>query len=400
MSARFAIIALALGLTVAPAGLRAATPSASVQTLVATAEQRLHTWRAATLAVAQSRVRQSELARRIDALKREGRGGAELQRLLEASVVADRGLEAALSKAAEARADVERAIQAGVARVDREIRALVPKLKAGPIGERRAAARRINALRAERQRLREAASALDAARARPKRDWARYEVEVEPLDGPAELEEKADFVEDTRDKLAKKRRAIAQLLEEAKQEQRIARAARDFDTYVSAFDEETRTERVIRGGAANGPQAAGDLAGAPETPSRGSGSPTTDAPNFGNDGRGGGVDPATPPMNESGNDGFSQTPDASDKLGVGQTPSGPTVGTPSASPSPVGRDINADVLINLRVSELAAQDLDLATLLRLVEELEQLDGYLADQASTIRARAKTLEADEAEDLRK
>lgn len=382
---------LAGALLVGAPAANAGTPRASVKTLRAAATQQVEVWRQAGIRVARIRTRASELAGRIDTLKRSKRQPGELQRLLEVSLAAESTLERALAAQSAARDDVERTVRIGVSRIDSEIRALVPQLKTGPIVDRRAAARRINELRGSRTALRRALTTLEAEVGRSPRDWSRYQVRVEPLDGPVELAEKADFVEDTRDKLAKKRRAIAKLLQEAKEERQIARAARDFDTYVRIFDEEARSDRVTRRQRGNEIALAANEPGA----TRGGADPVEDSATeaFSNNGRGTEAPNITDGPPNVGNS-------ADDKLGSGQTPTGPTVNTPDTSAAPVARDINADVLINLRVSQLAAQDLDLPTLLRLVEELEDLDEYLADQASSIRKRARALEADEAKDLRR
>lgn len=390
------IMGLLMGLSGPGRPVLAASPPASVNTLVTGTQNRLGVWQTARSELARTRNRQGALAGRITALKRDGAPSAELQRLLRASLAADQQLEAALTHEANARADVERGVRGGVARIDQEIRGLVPQLKTGPIDARRGAARRINELRDARKSLRDALAALDQAQVAPRRDWSRYQVQVEPLDGPSELDEKADFVEDTRDKLNEKRQALATLLKEARQEQQISRAARDFDTYVRIFDEEARSDRVTRQptrGDSNEATSVGSPTGA--------GTPTDQAGGFtGN--RGNESPPATPVENTGGVDSNlgngSPTTDApGDKVGSGDAVQGPTVSTPELSAPPVARDINPDLLLNLRVSQLEGQDLDLATLQRLIAELEDLDGYLAAQAASIRQRARKIEADEARD---
>ena len=55
--------------------------------------------------------------------------------------------------------------------------------------------------------------------------------------------------------------------------------------------------------------------------------------------------------------------------------------------------MRADVLLNLSSAQVSGE-LDLATLEKLVKELESLDAHLANQAKSIRARAEQLEASE------
>lgn len=402
MRAPFAMAALLVGLlSVAAPAAEAGTPPVSVQTLTHRVEGRLAKWRAARELRLQARAEQSALAARVEALKAKARPGAadgELARLLRASVAAEAKLAQALTDEADAKAEVERAVRGGVGRIDREIRALVPGLKTGALAERQETARQINALRETRKALRDALAALEDEAPAPRKEWAQYQVHIEPLDGPSELNEKADFVEDTRDKLKKKRLALARLLQEAKQEREIARAARDFDTYVRLFDEETRTDRVTRQSATalaaqdrttDGAEVANP---APESPNN-SGQPNTDSQTDGTP-----TPPSTDPGRGNGFELGGQVGNAGgDKVGSGQIPS-PTVSTPSAEAGSVARDLNAELLINLRVDELAAQGLDMATLERLVEELEALDGYLDGQAKAIRQRAQNIEAEDAKTL--
>jgi len=394
------ILGLTVMLPLGAASAQAGTPAASVSTLVSSARQRLDVWQAARRELARTRARHGELAGRITALKRQGPPGGELQRLLRASLAAEHQLEAALSQVGRARANVQRTVRGSVGRIDQEIRSLVPKLKAGSLADRKAAARRINQLRDDRKALRDTLSALEDTRATPRRDWSKYQVQVEPLDGPSELDEKADFVEDTRDKLGQKRQALASLLREARQEQQIARAARDFDTYVRIFDEEARSDRVTRqpnnrGATLQTTAAEGPSAGADSQNESFSGGRGTDVPNTTNPPQsvGNTVDPN---LNTGTNGpGTAVTDDTLGNKGAVQSP---TVVSPEANAPSVARDINADLLLNLRVSELEGQDLDLATLQRLIAELEDLDGFLAAQAASIRQRARSIEADEARDL--
>lgn len=398
----FAIGLLAISLLTVAQPSQAGTPKISVKTLVTGAQNQLQTWRGAEHRLAQTRATSTALAARIDHLKRSGRAGAQLQSQLRQSLNAEQQLRAALTQHADARNDVERTVRGGVARIDQEIRSLVPQLKAGPLADRKQAAGRINVLRKARQQLRDTLQALQGPQPAAQRAWAKYQVKVLPLDGPSELQDKADFVEDTRDKLAKKRLALAKLLNEAKQERQIARAAQDFDTYVRIFDEEARSGRITRqpgrGGAAEAAADTTVLQGAAE-PTKTTGATA------------GTLDPGT-------NSGFESTPNPAPQApptdstanNNGGTPTTPTTGgtanrddgsraqAPAAvaepNAAPVVRELNADVLLNLRVAQLATETLDVATLKRLVAELEALDRFLDGQAKSIRRRAQTLESNE------
>ncbi|MEM7678707.1 MAG: hypothetical protein AAF449_22225 [Myxococcota bacterium] len=172
------------------------------------------------------------------------------------------------------------------------------------------------------------------------------------------MSEKADFVEDTRDKVNRKRIALIKLLKEARRERQIAQAAQDFRTDITLFDEETRQGRVLR---QNRTTSAGDRVEADGN----FGSPAVENP--------------------------------------GELTDVPTTGAqapPQPTTDPMLRAINPDVLINLRVEDVAAGALDVATLQRYVEDLRALERFLSGQAESLRQRAQTLEADETQDLHK
>lgn len=368
-------------------------------------------WEDSERNLARTRSEQASLEHRIAALKRleasrPTSAAAELENLLRDSVQADQALRRDLLAETERRQSAVDAIKNGVARIDAEIRRLVPALKTGSEGARVQAARRLNALKGARDDLKlELATLKDAEGSR--RAWARYEVAIEPLDGPSELNEKADFVEDTRDKIQEKRQALAALIREAQEEQQLAQAARDFATDVTIFDEESRTGRVQRrgeGGASvkavpervttvadnpTNPVQAGspppnEAAETPAAPSPGRGGGEGD--NLGAfDGTGGTAPPPAPPP--------TTAPRTNGSGAVAPTPT-----SPIGSAAPLSKDLNPSVLLSLRIEELAAKGVDLATLERLVNELQRLDHHLAQQAQQIRARAKQLEVDEAKVL--
>ena len=126
-------------------------------------------------------------------------GVATLSTLLEASITAERELAERATARDRAKAEVERRASDSMQLIDAEIVALRPSLK---VPEARAeAARRLKSLIADREAARAAVTRLARAEASTPKAWKQYEVKVEALDGPADLREKADFVEDTRDTL-------------------------------------------------------------------------------------------------------------------------------------------------------------------------------------------------------
>lgn len=365
-------------------------------------------WEDAERTLARTRNEQATLEHRIAALKRLETnrplsGTSELDNLLRDSVQADASLRRDLAIEAERRRAAVEGIKGAVGRIDQEIRRLVPALKSGTIEARTKAARRLAALKDARDDLRlELASLKDNEGTR--KAWARYEVAIEPLDGPSELNEKADFVEDTRDKIQEKRSALAALIREAQEEQQLAQAARDFATDVTIFDEESRTGRVQRrGGGATGALAdrSNNTAAfenneqVPATPVSAAPPPEGEAPPAR-----GNSDPVDGFSDSLGAVGQPTTPPPATPPPTNNVNPGPTTAATNnvAAALPISKDLNPSVLLSLRIEELAAKGVDLATLERLVTELQRLDGHLAQQAKQIRARAKQLEVDEAKAL--
>lgn len=361
MSSRGAILgALVLALT-GTLPVLGTTPASAAGASPSPVEEANRAWREARAQLAQTESAQRTLEQRIARLKRqvaqEGQPSSELDQLLIQSVSAEKRLSARRTTESTARQRLIRAVRTRIRDIDREIRVLVPQMKAGTLARRQGAARRIRALTGERGKLRNRLRPLASRRSPRPQAWSRYEVAIEPLDGPRELNEKADFVEDTRDKLDKKRRALTELIRQARQEREVARAARDFARDVGLFDEESRSTRVTRPGA--GQVESAGVGNQSDTPPDQSGNPAT--PTF--DGRER-DQPTTPPPG--------------------------TVTVPL-----VPREISPDVLINLRVDDLADDpNVDLATLQRLEQELSELDAFLRKRANTIRSRAKKLERDE------
>ncbi len=290
---------------------------------------------------------QASLADEIAPLKRSAKV-AELRPLLVRSVELEARVRAAVAHRRGAERSFAEALRDRIAAIDRELELGAPRLSQGSLDSRKKAARALQSLRMERQRLREELGAVlpEASDER----WARFSVEVDPLDGPAELEEKADFAEDARDKLKARRLAVLRLAESAAQSRRIEQASRALSAEGRLFDDEIRPGRVSRG-------SGGGVSVAAEAPRAGpeAGVDNSAAPSFGS------ADPgrATPP--------------------------------PEASPPPLAaRELSP--LLALDPARLDPADLDPADLDRLLEQLEAAERALDRSAEALRARARELEA--------
>lgn len=372
--------------------------------------QGVEAWEAARLRQEETRSRFDTLAHRIAALKRlVARSGsalgaeAELERLLRESVDAESALEESGSAVSRSARAVERSVVGALALIDGRVTALLPRLKQGTLEEKKAAARTINELRGRRRELTQLAQRVKAPSSTT-REWSRYEVAIDPLDGPEELDEKADQLEDTRERFRRKREELGRLIEQARAEEELARAAVEFRTDTGLFDEEARLGRVTKQEktsatlsertagapsadnnaapeAAPPPQATPPAAGAVQDPS----------------------DAAPPPAVPGGSRGGSDFADEVDLQpstgqpgsgGGGAVTGGGAKTVASAAQAPVARQLDPNKLLNLRVEALEESGVDLATLEALVGDLERLDGFLAGQASEIRGRAKQLQEDE------
>jgi hypothetical protein len=330
---------------------------------------------------------QAVLTHRIAALKRsKSTDDALLASLLRESIEADKTLAAQIQ-------DVRRAQQAvlqAVAQIDARIRELAPKLsEKNSIAVRKAAAEEITALRNARKSV----APLKAAEAH--REWADHLVKIDPLDGPSELGDKNDALALTLRKIEQKKKEIAGLINEKK----IAQAARDFGTDVTAMDEDLRTGRVSRkAGGENETLAVADRNSNPTAA------------------------PAAPAEQADSNAGGFQSPESLDDQDVGASAppptdpnrndglaggNGPTLGAPQAKSTAavtpqlpsgpagaVSKQIDPNLLINLRTEQLDADSLDLSTLEKYMAELASMQQALAAQAQKIKARAAQLEKDE------
>lgn len=324
-----------------------------------------------------TRSKADALEHRIAALKRlRARNSlgaeAELDRLLKDSVAAEEALRHADRAVETAARAVQDATLAAITAIDLEIKSASPKLRAGDERERKAAARRIEGLMSGRNALRATLSRMREPRAEHK-EWARYDVQIAPLDGPSELSEKADLLEDTRDRLARKREAIAELVRERKQEQEVARAARDFQKDAQLFDENARLGRVTRQAERSSGAASVVLSDKEATPG------------------------AAPPISPT-SDGFtgqSPPPTGVGRTDVDQQPSVVTPPVPAAvQAGPLPKTVDPNLLLNLEVGSLDGGKADLATLERLLQDLQRLDQHLVGRAGEIRRRAAELKADE------
>lgn len=344
---------------------------------------------------------QSTLAHRISALKRIDRkraDDAELERLLRNSIKADEALARQIEEVQTRQTEVLSAVREAFERIDGRIRELAPRLsERNPIGARRAAAQEIQALRATRKQMRDVLASVKEQERR--REWADYLVKIDPLDGPSELNDKADVVELTRKKLERKRELLARLI----REKRVDQAAKSFSTDANLLDDTLRPGRVVRQGSDRGGNetvlAAGDNSNAapPQAPQNNRTSDDAFVPSAGaQEADTNYAGNAPPPADPSPGRGETLA-DAQPQVGVAAPNKSVTVAPQSvapATPGPIARQIDPNVLINLRVEELDADKLGMADLQKLIEELETLDRALDTQAERIRSRAQQLERDE------
>ena len=345
----------------------------------------------------QLRLDANTLSTQISNLKATGKNSAKLGALLERSVATTQQLESALLNLKKEQRVYRTQVRSTIRVLDKEIRAQVPKLKQGTKLARKLAAQGIQELRKlRRSYARELGQKKNADQ---NKSWSDYDVRIDPLDGPQELREKADFVEDTRDKIVKKQRMLLALLESAKEERRVTRAAKEFarDTYL--FDEESRAGRILR--RTGQPQASATVQN--DTSQEESANPGQNQ----GDGFSQPVEQSAPPP---GNESPSQAPQedtALDPVADTPSPTTPLAGTPQGAitnpdtgrsgtastfePAAISKDVNATILINLQVGALAGRQLDVQTLNRLIKELEALSKTLDAKAGTIRRRAQELE---------
>lgn len=354
-------------------------------------EVAIEAWRAADQKLAQMRADQEELAHRIAALKRlreEQRfsQNATLERLLQESVAADEQLTAQARLRDARSVEIDRRIVAADRLINEQYKLLRPGLTSGTDQQKAATARKMKSLQKMQSDVRAMKSRLGGENGAPK-EWKKYEVPIDPLDGPGDLREKADFLEDTRDKLRKKIEAAQRRLAETREQNEIARAAQNFSKDVSLFDERSRSSRVPRGANNRGAAEVAVLSGDDKN--------ADGAPN-------GATNPTAPPPTEP-SQGFTDTREATSEdrntAGApGPTPLAPSVGV-GISGGQLPKQLDPQTLLNLNVKDLEANG-DVGSLETLLSSLKELDKYLEGRASSIRQRAQRLEQDEAKALQK
>lgn len=313
---------------------------------------------------------QAQEALRTEIRARKAAGQTQqLQALLLRSLRAEEALLEALTELRETREAARAGLRARLKDIDGRIRRLVPALEAGPMASRRKAARQIQALRQVRSRVQDVLRRAEPP-ANPVVPAAVWDVEEEPLDGPEELREKADFVEDARDRLVAERQRLQAALQRARQEAEIRRAARDLATDVALFDEEARTARVNRGDGSDGELSLVGSGNGRDMPIQDESGAVSDPPVTGN---GSAVDGPEDPRFDLGTD---RNPDP-----------GPGAELPGWARL---REVTPTVLLNLeaggQVSGLSPSQLQ-----RLTRNLKALDQLLAERALLLRRKARELE---------
>lgn len=355
------------------------------------AETQVQEWKSERQNLLRYESESEELAHRIAALKRLGKkrtlaNTRALESLLLASVEAQAKLEESSKKERQLKLQSERAVREAIKLVDAEVMRQKPDLRSRSQETRASVARSLKTLIQIRDELKlRLAELAETDKDSHGSGQASHEVAIDALDGPEELREKADFLDDARDRYQKKQSELLALLKDAKQDREIAKAAASFQTSAAHFDEDARMQRVRR-------QGGNELLAA---------APNARANNDASDAR-------------EGNGVFSPAPGANDSFaGDGDSipsPTAPTQPPPtgisgsSASDrnlqwfgqTPKQQDVHA--LLRLRLEAAARGELDVATLEKTIQELAELNARLEKQAEAIRGRAKRLEEDEAKAL--
>ena len=365
---------------------------------IKTSQERLSEWRHIRDQVQKTESQNLELAHRIAALKRVRRtdvANRTLENLLQQSVRAANELERLVQQQSARAQACKESIAQGIQSIDMRISKQKAGLKSSSRIKRKQTAKRLRKLLQSRKKLRRIQDQLRVGKVTPK-SWKQYEVKIDPLDGPQELREKVEFIEDTRDKLMKKRKRILVLIKERKQVLALARAANQFATDVSAFDESARSGRVERQGARSQSFAGGfsvaneSTSVSAEPPSRSSDSSgSQDSPAAA--GNSGSISPTDVPENSINDDSSSQR--TSEAVGT-------SIAAPEQNATTWVKQLNPDMLINLDISELTGDKVDFAELNQLMGNLQKLDLYLQGQSSTILRRADKIEEDERQVLQK
>jgi hypothetical protein len=378
--------------------------------VVQAARQALTEWKQTKLNEAAVQDQHKELAHRILALKRVRRSkvaDGRLQRLLRQSVSASADLERLAQLQAQRSEVCAQSIHVGIKSIDKEISLHKKGLKSPSKVQRKKTAKRLRRLLQQRTQLRKMQAELLKTKTTPK-SWKQYEVKIGPLDGPKELREKADFIEDTRDKLNKKRRKIFVLIKERKQMLALAKVANQFATDVSAFDESARSGRVERQGQRSGASFSGSFGQADEAQSVPIAPPQTSertnthdtqaaGSNQGNQSpsRGTVASDTTESFGPGGTSEGDNTSDANPSApNTANDAIGTSIGSADQSASTWVQQLDPDMLINLKISDLFSDDVNFEQLDSLMKNIEKLDLYLKSQSSNIMRRADRIEEDE------
>ncbi len=367
-----------------------------LQTLVASAEKLVLEVRSDEAELARQFDQHRLLERMITARKADGdRSSPELKADLRASLELETTIRATLSRRDRRREAARAQLRNGMTVVDAAIREQLPRLRSGPLADRRQAAAEINRLRALRTTLVHLETQIEPRPEGSFLNWKDLALEPSPSDSPEDLRDKADFVEDARDKLRAKRARLARLWRRSRQEKAVARAAREFAADVSLFDEESRSPRIQRpvvptGGsnpvAEGGGSSGQDGAPSPQAPSQGDSDGFAPAQ---------GPESPTPPSGDFISDPGTGDPSA-DAPATPNPPAGGGSGGGNGGANPNGlgvipQELTPNYLLNLNVDRLPPEGVDVETMRRLIEELKQLDEALAARALSMRQAAEDLE---------
>lgn len=122
-------------------------------------------------------------------------------------------------------------------------------LRAAKGAQRRVLARRLTQLKQRSQKLRQGSTRRKAGTALP-----QLRVNIDPLDGPRELRQKADRLKDQEDhvkrlmaKLQKKIKRVRRKLKRQRSEQKLSKYVDDVDDTDGMFQENARNPRVVTG---------------------------------------------------------------------------------------------------------------------------------------------------------
>ena len=351
--------------------------------------------------VSKTETKNRELAHRIAQLKKGRKNDVanrNLQSLLRQSVQAANELERLTQQRAVAINGCEDSLRKALRKIDALIGDEKALLRSTSKTIRIRAAKNIRQLLNQRKELRTLEKEFRTSSSAPKQ-WKQYQVKIDPLDGPQELREKAEFLEDTRDKLKRKRTKVLELLKEKRQLLALAKAANQFATEVGTFDETIRSGRVER--SANNRLS--------NSPSLGASSFSADEATAGSP-RGAPSNSAQPQSSGPTTEGASSTDLASEpgdlssgNQATNQRSSNPisqSIQSPQQSASTLLNQISPEALVNLDVLKLSSGSFEFKDLEKIMSSLEKLDRYLKSQSSSIRTRAQKIEDDEKRALQK